>query len=162
MALYIFCSGGLLSHAFELEGKVKGMFHGSPAVITFRIPTKAALQVWCSCSLLYFLFFAHHLALSFLFSDVCFITGGIFNSHPASWCPCRKTSSAEVGVGKFVVGISNRQIHISLSLSFSLLFTEACLFSLLFYGITFGPAKIMQAKVWIIFLFSLSLLVKSY
>jgi hypothetical protein len=33
---------------------------------------------------------------------------------------------------------------------------------LLFYGITFGPAKIMQAKVWIIFLFSLSLLVKSY
>ncbi|KAH8483935.1 hypothetical protein H0E87_028379 [Populus deltoides] len=37
-------AGGLLSHAFELEGKVKGMFHGSPAVITFRIPTKAALQ----------------------------------------------------------------------------------------------------------------------
>ncbi|KAJ6959589.1 translocon-associated protein beta [Populus alba x Populus x berolinensis] len=37
-------AGGLLSHAFELEAKVKGMFHGSPAVITFRIPTKAALQ----------------------------------------------------------------------------------------------------------------------
>ncbi|XP_073261728.1 uncharacterized protein [Populus alba] len=37
-------AGGLLSHSFELEGKVKGLFHGSPAVITFRIPTKAALQ----------------------------------------------------------------------------------------------------------------------
>ncbi|KAJ6860387.1 translocon-associated protein subunit beta [Populus alba x Populus x berolinensis] len=37
-------AGGLLSHAFELEAKVKGMFHGSPAIITFRIPTKAALQ----------------------------------------------------------------------------------------------------------------------
>lgn len=37
-------AGGILSHSFELEGKVKGMFYGSPAVITFRIPTKAALQ----------------------------------------------------------------------------------------------------------------------
>ncbi|KAJ6949179.1 translocon-associated protein subunit beta-like [Populus alba x Populus x berolinensis] len=37
-------AGGLLSHSFELEGKVKGLFLGSPAVITFRIPTKAALQ----------------------------------------------------------------------------------------------------------------------
>ncbi|KAG5254334.1 translocon-associated protein [Salix suchowensis] len=37
-------AGGLLSHSFELEGKVKGLFYGSPAVITFRIPTKAALQ----------------------------------------------------------------------------------------------------------------------
>uniref|UniRef100_A0A2P2LB72 Translocon-associated protein subunit beta n=1 Tax=Rhizophora mucronata TaxID=61149 RepID=A0A2P2LB72_RHIMU len=37
-------AGGLLSHTFELEGKVKGMFYGSPAVITFRIPTKDALQ----------------------------------------------------------------------------------------------------------------------
>ncbi|CAN0870143.1 Translocon-associated protein subunit beta [Linum grandiflorum] len=37
-------SGGLLSHSFELEGKVKGVFYSAPAVIKFRIPTKAALQ----------------------------------------------------------------------------------------------------------------------
>ncbi|XP_043811971.1 translocon-associated protein subunit beta [Manihot esculenta] len=37
-------AGGILSHSFELEGKVKGLFYGSPAVITFRIPTKSALQ----------------------------------------------------------------------------------------------------------------------
>jgi hypothetical protein len=42
---------------------------------------------------------------------------------------------------------TDKFISLSLSLSLSLLFTEACLFSLLFYGITFGPAKIMQAKV---------------
>lgn len=36
--------GGLLTHSFELEGKTKGLFYGAPAVITFRIPTKAALQ----------------------------------------------------------------------------------------------------------------------
>ncbi|KAE8661661.1 GEM-like protein 5-like [Hibiscus syriacus] len=37
-------SGALLSHPFELEAKKQGMFYGAPAVITFRIPTKAALQ----------------------------------------------------------------------------------------------------------------------
>ncbi|XP_022739951.1 translocon-associated protein subunit beta-like isoform X2 [Durio zibethinus] len=37
-------AGGLLSHSFELEAKRQGMFYGAPAVITFRIPTKAALQ----------------------------------------------------------------------------------------------------------------------
>ncbi|KAA3464193.1 translocon-associated protein subunit beta-like [Gossypium australe] len=37
-------AGGLLSHSFELEVKKQGMFYGAPAVITFRIPTKAALQ----------------------------------------------------------------------------------------------------------------------
>ncbi|CAN1137566.1 Translocon-associated protein subunit beta [Linum perenne] len=37
-------SGGLLSHSFELEGKVKGVFYSAPAVITFRIPTKTSLQ----------------------------------------------------------------------------------------------------------------------
>ncbi|GLT81618.1 hypothetical protein SLE2022_000590 [Rubroshorea leprosula] len=37
-------AGGLLSHSFELEAKSKGMFYGVPAVVTFRIPTKAALQ----------------------------------------------------------------------------------------------------------------------
>ncbi|KAL6139382.1 hypothetical protein ACLB2K_057687 [Fragaria x ananassa] len=35
---------GVISHSFELEAKTKGMFNGAPAVITFRIPTKAALQ----------------------------------------------------------------------------------------------------------------------
>ncbi|EOY02903.1 Translocon-associated protein, beta subunit, putative [Theobroma cacao] len=37
-------AGGLLSHSFELEAKRQGMFYGAPAVITFRIPTKSALQ----------------------------------------------------------------------------------------------------------------------
>ncbi|XP_022989726.1 translocon-associated protein subunit beta-like [Cucurbita maxima] len=37
-------AGGHLSHSFELEAKTKGMFHGSPAVVTFRVPTKPALQ----------------------------------------------------------------------------------------------------------------------
>ncbi|KAF8400031.1 hypothetical protein HHK36_015905 [Tetracentron sinense] len=37
-------AGSLVSHSFELESNVKGMFYGAPAVITFRIPTKAALQ----------------------------------------------------------------------------------------------------------------------
>ncbi|XAR58314.1 hypothetical protein NMG60_11026762 [Bertholletia excelsa] len=36
--------GALVSHAFELEAKVQTAFYGAPAVITFRIPTKAALQ----------------------------------------------------------------------------------------------------------------------
>ncbi|KAL5581438.1 hypothetical protein UlMin_013880 [Ulmus minor] len=37
-------AGGIVSHSFELEAKSKGIFNGEPAVITFRIPTKAALQ----------------------------------------------------------------------------------------------------------------------
>ncbi|PRQ54330.1 putative translocon-associated protein subunit beta [Rosa chinensis] len=37
-------AGGIISHSFELEAKTKGLFSGAPAVITFRIPTKAALQ----------------------------------------------------------------------------------------------------------------------
>ncbi|KAJ4729526.1 Translocon-associated protein subunit beta [Melia azedarach] len=37
-------AGGILSNSFELEAKVKGMFYGAPALVTFRIPTKAALQ----------------------------------------------------------------------------------------------------------------------
>ncbi|XP_008791075.2 translocon-associated protein subunit beta [Phoenix dactylifera] len=37
-------AGSTASHSFVLESKVKGMFHGSPAVIKFRVPTKAALQ----------------------------------------------------------------------------------------------------------------------
>lgn len=37
-------AGAHISHSFELEAKTKGMFHGSPAVITFRVPTKSALQ----------------------------------------------------------------------------------------------------------------------
>ncbi|KAL8154154.1 hypothetical protein V2J09_011914 [Rumex salicifolius] len=36
--------GSVVSHSFELEPKMKGPFHGAPAVIKFRIPTKAALQ----------------------------------------------------------------------------------------------------------------------
>ncbi|CAL9206485.1 unnamed protein product [Musa hybrid cultivar] len=35
--------GSSASHSFVLESKTKGMFHGSPAVIKFRVPTKAAL-----------------------------------------------------------------------------------------------------------------------
>ncbi|URE42471.1 translocon-associated protein [Musa troglodytarum] len=37
-------AGSSASHSFILESKAKGMFHGSPAVIKFRIPTKAAPQ----------------------------------------------------------------------------------------------------------------------
>ncbi|TKY63004.1 Translocon-associated protein subunit beta [Spatholobus suberectus] len=37
-------AGGILSHTFELEAKAKGVFAGEPAVIKFRVPTKAALQ----------------------------------------------------------------------------------------------------------------------
>jgi len=38
-------SGATVSHSFVLESQAKGLFHGSPAVIKFRVPTKAALQV---------------------------------------------------------------------------------------------------------------------
>ncbi|KAL7246809.1 hypothetical protein ACSBR2_001838 [Camellia fascicularis] len=37
--------GALVSHAFELESEAQALFYGAPAVITFRIPTKVALQV---------------------------------------------------------------------------------------------------------------------
>ncbi|XP_038999776.1 translocon-associated protein subunit beta-like isoform X1 [Hibiscus syriacus] len=45
-------AGGILSHSFELEAKRQGMFYGAPAVITFRIPTKAAPQEAYSTSIL--------------------------------------------------------------------------------------------------------------
>ncbi|XP_010420024.1 PREDICTED: translocon-associated protein subunit beta [Camelina sativa] len=45
-------AGGILSHSFELEAKVKGVFYGAPAVVTFRIPTKPALQEAYSTPLL--------------------------------------------------------------------------------------------------------------
>ncbi|XXG47111.1 hypothetical protein AAC387_Pa02g1810 [Persea americana] len=37
-------AGSSVSHSFLLESKVKGLFHGAPAVIKFRVPSKAALQ----------------------------------------------------------------------------------------------------------------------
>ncbi|KAK1282908.1 hypothetical protein QJS10_CPB22g00585 [Acorus calamus] len=37
-------AGSTASHTFVLESKVKGMFYGAPALIKFRIPTRAALQ----------------------------------------------------------------------------------------------------------------------
>ncbi|KAI3457788.1 hypothetical protein Pfo_014451 [Paulownia fortunei] len=45
-------AGAVLSHSFELEAKTKTVFFGAPAVITFRIPTKAALQEAYSTPLL--------------------------------------------------------------------------------------------------------------
>ncbi|KAM0881600.1 hypothetical protein ACQ4PT_032844 [Festuca glaucescens] len=36
--------GSTASHNFVLETKVQGRFQGSPAVIKYRVPTKAALQ----------------------------------------------------------------------------------------------------------------------
>ncbi|XP_024974231.1 translocon-associated protein subunit beta [Cynara cardunculus var. scolymus] len=45
-------AGALLSHSFELESNVKTVFYSSPAVITFRVPTKAALQEAYSTPLL--------------------------------------------------------------------------------------------------------------
>uniref|UniRef100_A0A7N1A4A4 Translocon-associated protein subunit beta n=1 Tax=Kalanchoe fedtschenkoi TaxID=63787 RepID=A0A7N1A4A4_KALFE len=35
-------AGSVLSHAYELEAKEKGVFLGTPALITYRIPTQAA------------------------------------------------------------------------------------------------------------------------
>ncbi|XP_010551941.1 PREDICTED: uncharacterized protein LOC104822420 [Tarenaya hassleriana] len=37
-------AGGILSHSFELEAKAKGIYYGASAVVTFRIPSKSALQ----------------------------------------------------------------------------------------------------------------------
>ncbi|KAL2234479.1 UNVERIFIED_CONTAM: hypothetical protein Sindi_1180100 [Sesamum indicum] len=37
-------SGSLVSHSFELESKVKTVYYGAPALITYRIPTKLKLQ----------------------------------------------------------------------------------------------------------------------
>ena len=48
MLTCIISSGALVSHAFELEFEVQALFYGAPAITTFRIPTKAALQVWHS------------------------------------------------------------------------------------------------------------------
>jgi len=42
---HFLASGAQVSHSFELEAKVKGQFQGAPAVIRYRVPTKAALQV---------------------------------------------------------------------------------------------------------------------
>ncbi|KAF5940947.1 hypothetical protein HYC85_022114 [Camellia sinensis] len=44
MPTCIIGNGALVSHAFELESEVQALFCGAPAVITFHIPTKAALQ----------------------------------------------------------------------------------------------------------------------
>jgi hypothetical protein len=38
-------SGATASHTFVLETKTQGRFQGSPAIITYRVPTKTALQV---------------------------------------------------------------------------------------------------------------------
>ncbi|KMZ60510.1 putative Translocon-associated protein, beta subunit [Zostera marina] len=45
-------SGSIVTHSFVLESKVKGLFHAKPAVIKFRIPTKASLQEAYSTTLL--------------------------------------------------------------------------------------------------------------
>ncbi|KAK7267231.1 hypothetical protein RIF29_19896 [Crotalaria pallida] len=37
-------AGAIISNTFELEAKEKGVFSGKPAIIKFRVPTKAALQ----------------------------------------------------------------------------------------------------------------------
>ncbi|CAN6472224.1 unnamed protein product [Victoria cruziana] len=37
-------AGSSLSHSFILESKKKGSFHAAPAVVKFRVPSKAALQ----------------------------------------------------------------------------------------------------------------------
>lgn len=38
-------SGATASHAFVLESKTQGRFQASPAIIKYRVATKAALQV---------------------------------------------------------------------------------------------------------------------
>ncbi|KAL3655064.1 hypothetical protein CASFOL_000850 [Castilleja foliolosa] len=37
-------SGSIVSHSFYLESKVKTVYYGAPALITFRVPTKSNLQ----------------------------------------------------------------------------------------------------------------------
>ncbi|XP_042000920.1 translocon-associated protein subunit beta-like [Salvia splendens] len=37
-------AGSLVSHSFELESKVKTVYYGTPALITYRVPTKSKLQ----------------------------------------------------------------------------------------------------------------------
>ncbi|KAK9113377.1 hypothetical protein Syun_020174 [Stephania yunnanensis] len=37
-------AGSVVSHSIVLESGVKGVFQGAPAIIKFRVPTKAALQ----------------------------------------------------------------------------------------------------------------------
>jgi len=61
-------------------------------------------------SIFSFLFLAFLHQVFYLLTSALF-TGGILNSHSASWCPCRQTTSAEARVGKFLVGISNVQVH---------------------------------------------------
>lgn len=45
-------AGALLSHSFELESKLQTLFYATPAIIKFRVPTKAALQEAFSTPLL--------------------------------------------------------------------------------------------------------------
>ncbi|KAF3492441.1 hypothetical protein DY000_02064416 [Brassica cretica] len=44
--VFFVCSGQVLSHSFELKSKTKGLFYGSPAVVTFRVPSKGVLQAY--------------------------------------------------------------------------------------------------------------------
>lgn len=81
------CSGALVSHAFELDSKVRTLFYGAPAVITFRVPTKTALQVWhCQLFHLHTEELCIHYALQHLLvcidkTFLCFqFSGGLFNS----------------------------------------------------------------------------------
>lgn len=115
------------------------MFYGSPAVITFRIPTKAALQVLQANSPLYLLLFLNPFPfwVTLLFSHFYLIIGGIFNSYSTSRCPGRKTSWEDVWVGKFLVGISNAYIYQSF-VHLSSPLTEAFLFCFLVLW-WFGP-----------------------
>ncbi|KAK1359349.1 Translocon-associated protein subunit beta [Heracleum sosnowskyi] len=45
-------AGSILSHTFELESKLQKLFYATPAIIRFRVPTKAALQEAISTPLL--------------------------------------------------------------------------------------------------------------
>ncbi|CAA3005704.1 translocon-associated subunit beta-like [Olea europaea subsp. europaea] len=81
-------SGTLLSHSFELEAKTKTMFYGAPAVITFRVPTKAALQVWlCNMVVSSVYVFLYQCHFANVVQCQCLLTvyilGSILNSDPA-------------------------------------------------------------------------------
>lgn len=45
IAIFTWLSGATVSHSFVLDSQAKGLFYGSPAVIKYRVPTKATLQV---------------------------------------------------------------------------------------------------------------------
>jgi hypothetical protein len=95
------CSGATASHTFVLETKTQGRFQGSPAVITYRVPTKTALQVLSFtstvptflmlCILYYPLYLIHcNCSSDAILLNQCFlhVEGGLLNPHLPTGYSC--------------------------------------------------------------------------